>query len=187
MKSDCDNLDAYLANDLPAGAATHFVQHLNECSACHEAVAQQRWIDNLLHSNEFASIEPLPAGLRETLRRSNTKSRQTTHLIACGLAAAATIAIVAVGWTLKLNRQAAVFRASTATQTTAQVNPLNPNSSNSASRRATFVSNGDTIAVPLESGDDEVTIVQLYPTTETERRTRRELALQFIYSESNGG
>jgi hypothetical protein len=60
-------------------------------------------------------------------------------------------------------------------------------SSHAATPHATFVSNGDTIAVTLESADDNVTIVQLYPTTETVRRARNAYALDLLYSESDGG
>jgi hypothetical protein len=103
--------------------------------------------------------------------------------MACGLAAAATLFMVAVTWPLKDtdptsdSRQPATHHVASITPTANKPTPL----------RAAFVSNGDTIAVPIESADEDVTIVQLYPTTETVRRTRNELALELLYPESDGG
>jgi predicted anti-sigma-YlaC factor YlaD len=186
MTGECDMLDAYLSGDLPADAAKLFTQHLKQCESCREAVEQQHWIENQLRSNVVASLEPVPPDLCNTLRKSITQRRQTAHRIACGLAAAATLAIVAVGWTLQSNHLD---------------NSRNPNKNragdhvasssnethNASPFRATFVSNGDAIAVPLESADDNVTIVQLYPTTETVRRTRNELTLELLFPEFDGG
>jgi len=190
VKPECNNLDAYLADDLPADAATRFAQHLGDCEMCREAIDEQRWIDGLLHSDLRASLEPTPAALRETLHTSIARRRRTSRYIACGFATAATLAIVALGWTLKLNRQANDARVQGANDIASHDNSLNPTLNqtlaNDASPRATFVSSGDAIVVPLESEGD-VTIVQLYPTIQTERRMRLELALQFTNLESNGG
>jgi hypothetical protein len=57
----------------------------------------------------------------------------------------------------------------------------------SKSPGAAFVANGDAIAVPLASEDPAVTVVQLYPTTTTERRWRRELSLYAGSSGQDGG
>jgi anti-sigma factor RsiW len=187
MIHECENLDAYLAKELPAGAAAHFARHLDECEPCRHALDQQRWIDRLLASSEIESLEPAPPELRDALRTSIGHRRRAAQLFACSLAAAAAVAIVAAGWTLMLNRQAMHVAGPTTGHIAKTDVSESLESSHSTAPHATFVSNGDTIAVPLESTDDEVTIVQLYPTTETERRTRRELALQLIYSESNGG
>lgn len=187
MKNDCHNLDAYLGDDLSAGDAARFNEHLVHCGACRDAVDEQRWIDQILRSSEIAHIEPAPAALHETFLTSVARRRQKTRLIARSLAAAAAVAIVAAGWTLKLNRQAMLVREPAAGNVASYADLTNPDSNNVAPTRATFVSNGDTIAVPLESADDNVTIVQLYPTTEAERQMRRELALQLIDSETNGG
>jgi hypothetical protein len=180
MTSECEKLDAYLADDLSADAAIRFTNHLNQCATCRDAVDEQRWIDQVLRSHELAIIEPAPPALHETFRISIARRRQRTRLIACGLATAAATIAVAMGWTLKLNGPAIATRREAPSQITTHAGPAMP-------PRATFVSNGDTIAVPLECADENVTIVQLYPTTETERRMRRELALQILFSESNGG
>jgi hypothetical protein len=42
---------------------------------------------------------------------------------------------------------------------------------------ATFVSTSDAIAIPLESPADNVTVVQVYPTIDTERRWQLETTL----------
>ena len=51
----------------------------------------------------------------------------------------------------------------------------------------TFVSDENTITVPLTSTASDVTVVQVYPTLETERRWHRELVLQSTQRKSNGG
>jgi anti-sigma factor RsiW len=187
MTNECDNLDAYLAEDLPAEEAAQFARHLDQCEPCRNAIDQQRWIDKLLTSNEIASLEPAPPVLRHALRTSLGRRRRAVQLIACGLAAAAAIVIVAAGWTLKLHRQPTNVAGPTTGPIAKTDVSETSESSHSVAPHATFVSNGDTIAVPLDSADDNVTIVQLYPTTETARRTRLKLILQLTDSDSNGG
>jgi hypothetical protein len=51
----------------------------------------------------------------------------------------------------------------------------------------TFVSDENTITVPLTSTASDVAVVQVYPTLETERRWHRELVLQSTQRKSNGG
>jgi hypothetical protein len=181
MTSECDNLDAYLAEDLPPAARAQFALHLTECEPCRENIAQQRWIDNLLCSDERASLEPVPLFRRETFLAPTTPRRQSTRVVACGLAAVASVCIVAVGLALKQTGPVPQSRQP------ATSNVASRSTTNAATPRATFVSNGDTIAVPLESPDDNVTIVQLFPTTVTERQTRLELVLQLSDSQSDGG
>lgn len=152
MKLECDHLDNYLADDLPADAATRFSQHLDHCEACREAVDEQRWINGLLRSDLRASLEPTPTALRETLYTTIARRRQNARLIACGLATAVTVAIVALGWTLHLNRQADGPPAQEFAQAAA------------APPRATFAGGPDFIVVPIESKSPNVTVVRVYPT-----------------------
>jgi hypothetical protein len=183
MTNECEKLDAYLADNLAATEKSRFAEHLDQCESCRQTVGQQHWIDNLLRSNVRASLEPIPNALYETLPAPRAPRRHSARLIACGLATAAAVSLVAGSLTLMQSRHTR--------------DSLEPLTNRIASQgvpepiaeppRATFVSNGDAIVIPLASSDDDVTIVQLYPTTETERRMRREMALQTIFSESNGG
>jgi hypothetical protein len=191
VQSECDNLDAFLTDDLPADVASQFSAHLLQCDGCREATRQQAWINRVLQSDLSATLEPAPDTLHETIRTSIARHRQTARLAACGLAAAAAaIVIVAIGWTVKLNRQStevAIHGTNIAGDDTIdESNAVDPPPNGSPSPRATFVSNGDAIVVPVESPADNVSVVQLYPTTETERRWRRELAMQSNIT-SNGG
>jgi anti-sigma factor RsiW len=192
VKRDCDNLDAFLADELAADASTQFAQHLEVCDDCREAVGEQRWIDGLLRSGTHESDESVPQSLYESLRHSTVRRRHSVRLIACGLAAIAAAIAVAAGWTLTPNRQADGIAANNNDAASEQHVIVESNIHAAAAidaqkPQATFVSSDDTIAVPIESTDDDVTVVQLYPTTQTERRWRRELALQITHSESNGG
>jgi len=91
---------------------------------------------------------------------------------ACGLAAAAAL-LVAAGW-LERNRQA-VEPLKSAESSIAVAEAVH--APTSAQPTATFVSTSDTIVMPLESPSTDVTIVQVYPTTDTERRWRLEATL----------
>jgi putative zinc finger protein len=187
---ECDNLDAFLLGELSPRDVERFDLHVRACEECREAIEQQRWIDNLLCSDAAAEAEQAPLALRDSLRALPIRRGRNVSLIACGMAAAAAL-LIAVGWTALRSGPTDNVQDQAANVT---VNPeISPAvvtpavAKDSIRPRATFVSGGDTIAVPMESADDDVTIVQLYPTTQTERRLQRELALQVTLLDSNGG
>lgn len=90
----------------------------------------------------------------------------------CGLAAAATL-LIALGLR-QLNRQANGPLKSEE-PSVAVTEPAH--APTAAQPSATFVSTSDAIVVPLESSSTDVTIVQVYPTTDTERHWRLEAVL----------
>jgi hypothetical protein len=113
-----------------------------------------------------------------------TRRRQNSRLLAGSLAAVALL-LIAASWAVRhTSQQTAGVKVSIA----ATDHKTSPTIAGPASvaNRATFVSNGDSIAVPIESASAEVTIVQVYPTTDTELRWRREFMLSSTF-ESNGG
>ena len=57
MNSKCNNLDAYLRDDLSVDERAAFESHLEECDACREAMDQQQWIDGLLQSPTRIQLE----------------------------------------------------------------------------------------------------------------------------------
>lgn len=197
MKPECDNLDAYLAQDLPDGAVARFEQHLDLCEACREALEEQSWIDGLLQSQTRVTLEPLPASLYESLHTRTAGRRQSVGVaqyVGYGLAVAAVLAIIAAGWTLVAPRPSNEPSAPPMANVPPTDPPPAPPTIRTASPAvktspfpAAFVSSEDSIAVPLESADDEVTIVQVFPTTDAEQELRLKLALQMIESEPNGG
>jgi hypothetical protein len=150
---------------------------------------QQRWIDDLLRAgaNELSQLPP--DTLRESVRSAVTRERRRAELTVCSLAAAACLAIV-TGWTVLHAPQHpatidAMDQRMAALTTPSKSRPIS--TSQVTTKQATFVSNSDAIAIPLESSSPDVTIVQLYPTTDTEQRWRRELIVSSISGESNGG
>lgn len=167
---DCNKLDAYLADDLSVDDALRFESHVEECGACHQAVDEQHWVDSLLESPLRTQLERTPA----TLLVRSSLSRRRRHLwpSACGLAAAAVL-VIAIGW-LDLDRQAKLPPVSQP-QELAVAEAVQK--ATRVESQATFVATTDAIAVPLESPSADVTIVQVYPTTDTERRWRLEAAL----------
>ena len=180
--SDCIKLDAYLADDLLGDAALHFESHLEECDACREAIDEQNWVDGLLQSPARTQLERAPAEILDSFRSSLSQHRRRVCQAACGLAAAAVL-IIAVGW-LELNRQARLPTISKALDV-AVAETVHATSSNRP--QATFVASTDAIAVSLESPSTDVTIVQVYPTTDTERRWRLEQSLLSASTKPNGG
>ena len=175
--SDCNKLDAYLADDLPVDEALRFESHFEECGACREAIDEQNWVDRLLQSPVR-----IPATILDSFHPSLSHRRRRVWQAACGLAAAAVL-IIAVGW-LELNRQARLPSISkvqdvAVAETVQATAPSKP--------QATFVSSTDAIAVSLESPSADVTIVQVYPTTDTERRWRLEQSLLSASTKPNGG
>ena len=170
--SNCQNLDAYLSNDLSTAERASFDSHLSVCPACLEAVDQQRWIDDLLQSSERIQLERPSAAILDSLRVSVAPRRRRVLQAACGLAAAASL-LFAVAL-LKLNRQA-MERLESTENSIAVAQPAHAQTS--AEPQATFVSTADAIVVPVDSTSADVTIVQIYPTTDSERRARLEAAL----------
>lgn len=169
---NCENLDAYLSHDLPGDNRPIFESHLEDCPACRDAVDQQQWIDSILLSPARIQLERPTVTLLDPLRRSFAKRRRHILQASCGLAAAATL-LIAIGL-LERSRQANGTSKSAETSL-AVIEPSR--APTPAQPAATFVSTSDTIVVPLESSSTDVTIVQVYPTTDTERRWRLEATL----------
>jgi anti-sigma factor RsiW len=180
--SDCEKLDAYLAGDLSDSEFIHFESHVEECTACREAIDEHQWIENLLQSPARIQLERPPTIIVDSVHLSVAHRRRRVLQAACGLAAAAVL-LIAVGW-LGLNRQS-TRRVISKIQDVAVAEPVHAPAPTQP--QATFVTTSDAIAVPLESSSADVSIVQVYPTTETERRLRLELTLTSTSSKSNGG
>jgi hypothetical protein len=178
---DCNKLDAYLADDLSVDDILRFESHLEECSACSEAIDKQHWIDSLLQSPVRIQLERTPATILDSLHSSLSQRRRVWQA-ACGLAAAGVLIFV-LGW-LELNRQAKLpSNPEVQDVTVAEAVPT----AIPITSRAMFVATTDAIVVPLESPSADVTIVQVYPTTDTERRRRFEQSLLSALTTPNGG
>jgi predicted anti-sigma-YlaC factor YlaD len=172
LDSNCNHLDAFLSNDLSDDNRAVFESHLEECPTCHDAMDQQQWIDGLLNSPARVQLERPSATILDSFHVSPTKRQRRIAQAACGLAMAATLLIVLSAW--QLNQQAigpsVVEQHSVAT--TPPTTTLTP-----AQSLTTFVPTSDSIVVPLESPSADVTVMQVYPTTDAERRWRLEATL----------
>jgi anti-sigma factor RsiW len=158
MSSDCDNLDAYLDDDLSGDEAARFLVHLDQCEECREAIEQQGWIDGLLHAPERMQLESPPAALALSIRSSLNIRHRNSRLLACSLAAAAAL-IVAAGWTLLLNRQAdrgARIEVATKARTASDEAVVSKHG------ESTVVGGPDLIVVPVASRHPDVTVVQVF-------------------------
>ena len=183
MNQECDNLDGYLDGELTPGEGARFAAHLTDCPACREAVDEQQWIDGLLRAPAIAQLESPPAALVESFRGAIARRLQISRL-AIGAAAAAVL-IVAVGWMVKLNRQADGGRE----WRVAVSNDVLPVFDEPT---ATFVGGPDVIVVPVESGHADVTIVRVYPVFEPDYSAQASLDQitsgdEFSWPDLNGG
>jgi anti-sigma factor RsiW len=178
---NCHQLDAYLSGDLSAEDDARFVAHLDRCPNCREDVDQQHWIDGLLQSPVGIQFERAPAKILESLHESQTRHRRGVLFTACGLAAAAAL-VIALNPIITRTREAPA--PPTATNDVASTHAPHPPA---AIEHATFVSTSESIAIPLESPAADVTVVQVYPTTDTERRWQLELVLPGGVKDTNGG
>jgi anti-sigma factor RsiW len=179
---DCNNLDAYLADDLSVDDALRFESHLEQCGACREAIDEQHWVDSLLQSNLRIQLERTPATFLDSFRSSQSHRRRHIWRAACGLTAAA-VFLIAFGWIALHDHM--VHSKRSATQNVAVVETVNVPAN--VEPQATFVATTDAIVVPLESPSADVTVVQIYPTTDTERRRRFEHSLLSASTIPNGG
>jgi anti-sigma factor RsiW len=82
----CRRLDAYIDGELSREIRGLFVAHLDQCSACREAIDQQRWIDSVLTSAAAAELESAPP-LREMRRRRPSRRRWLPLAAAAAVAA----------------------------------------------------------------------------------------------------
>jgi anti-sigma factor RsiW len=183
MIEQCGNLDAYLADDLPVDVAERFVSHLPHCEECRAAVDQQRWIDGLLQSAVREELEQIPCQLLDSLRVEIREPRQRSRrAYAYWAVAAAAIVGVALGWiNLQHTRTAAPRSVHVAQDSDA---PRSFGASRPKARpAATFSNYGQAIAVELESPAENVSVVQLYPTTAAER----ESLVHVTIASANGG
>jgi predicted anti-sigma-YlaC factor YlaD len=179
--NECRQLDGYLDGELKAEERLAFEKHLSQCAECREAVEQQVWIDDLLQSSDAAEEESLSVSAGVAARKAILSARRRTHVRRSLIAAtaAACIAVIALHYVAApphaapgdargSKHQAIVQRDTIRQQSWARQNMTN------SEPEATFVTDGAAIAVPLASGDAQVSIVQLYPTTTTQRRWQRE-------------
>lgn len=160
-----------------------------------DAADLQQWIDGLLRSSDAAELEAAPQAIHfvASAAINERRRRQRRRRSLVGVAAAAAIAAIAM-WSPTTNPPVAKTVApgsAGGSNDQATIHPAatpgqRPGLQN-VPQIARFETNGETIAVPLASDDPQVSIVQLYPTTTTERRWRRELAMQSVVAEPNGG
>jgi anti-sigma factor RsiW len=180
----CSLVDDYLVGELSGDAAVRFERHLEQCAECRAAIDEQRWIDGLLQSPEASALEVAPVGLAGSdfgqavhFRRRKIARRSVAAAAAASLAAVALWRFVgqaqheklaeAPGFTQGANEFASASRAVTSRQSREPAEDKNA---------ATFISTDDAIAVSLPSSDSDVSIVQLYPTTDVQRREQRQLS-----------
>lgn len=161
--NDCENLDAYLADELPACAAQRFAAHVESCEICRESVHQQQWIDGLLRAPALAELELPAREFTNSLKSTLAQSRQRAGLVACVFAAAAAL-LITLGWAVSVLRNADVALEQSSGHGNQDANIAAPATNIVAAPRATVIGDANTFVVPVESPLPNVTIVRIYPT-----------------------
>jgi anti-sigma factor RsiW len=200
----CERLDAFLDGELSDADAPRFEVHASQCDECRDAAAQQRWLDAALRSDEIAGRTAPARMLAETANaiRFARRKQRLRRMLAGGLAAAASVALVAA-WQL---REPHAAPGSAGGSVTMPVDVVQRDATPWRSRRleeashargeeiatatksvATFTAGGSGIAIPVASESPDVTIVQFYSTTEADRRLQRQRELEAKYRELIGG
>src|SRR2546423_15692546 len=87
--SDCEKLDVYLAGDLSGGEVVRYESHVEECTACREAVDEQQWVEELLQSPARIQIECPPATILDSFHLSVAPRRRRVMQAAFSVAGAA--------------------------------------------------------------------------------------------------
>jgi hypothetical protein len=160
-----------------------FVAHLKACPACREAVDEQRWIDELLRSDEAAKLEAAPN--RSTIGiRFRSRRRWLVAAAAAAVFVAATFA-VATRKPKTVTREPALASVPSPAPAAPELETPLPGADRAPA--AAFVSAGSSIAIPVVSDDPQITVVQLYPTVTAQRRWARETALRSEAISPHGG
>ena len=209
----CELLDAFLDGELNAAEMASFEAHLSECADCRESVRQQRWIDGALRAHEVTAQTAPSTVLMATAEAITDvrRQQQRRRMLTTSLAAAASVALLAAWqngffddgqWrvsssgSLPLAGRAGEGEAPWYTLPSPLPNPPHQGEGTSGSSvnrssdpklAATFTAGGSGIAIPVASDSPDVTIVQFYSTTETDRRLQRQRELEAKYRELIGG
>jgi anti-sigma factor RsiW len=157
VNCDCHYLEDYLDGELAPGESARFAAHLDQCPTCREVVDEQQWIDGLLRAPASAQLETPSTALLESFRGAVARRLQFPRW-AVGVAAAAAVLLVAVGWIVTLTRHADGVGAAAIPDVAAIERD------DEVLRGATFVGGPDVIVVPVASPHPEVTIVRIFPT-----------------------
>ena len=97
--SQCDNLDLYLAGELPPQARVDFEAHCRQCDDCAGELERESQLDRMI-SAAAAQPDPYPPQLTERVRVYVELRNRRRSIYRCVLAAAAVIVVGVILWSL---------------------------------------------------------------------------------------
>lgn len=159
----CEHLDGYLGGWLDPNESTVFEAHLADCSACRDAIAESRWIDNLVR-NATNQLTNAPDGLVERIKRANRKLVVRRRLKWSLVSVSAAAIVLTVSMWPATNRPAApgppgpLAAQDTPTPTVVEATAARP------LVRVTFQPRSSVIALPVETKNVNVSVFWVYPT-----------------------
>ncbi len=155
---ECEQLEAYLADELNDTTAADFLAHLEVCASCRAEADQQAWLDQLLHDAGTITTAA-PDVLWEVEDQISHARRKQRRMYGMSTLLAAASLLLAVG----LRRDPGPTPAP----------KFEANRQSPAAPVATFTGAEDVIVIQHESPYPNVTIVQVYPTVDASRRRER--------------
>jgi anti-sigma factor RsiW len=173
----CHQLDDYLLDELPDQQRERFAQHLRECETCRSISEQQAMIEEQLKSASRAV--PVPSGLSSRARQHIERDRRRRVMLSA-VCVAGVAGIVVSLWFLSGNidrRTDPALRRTivneTPEPTPAQEDSLPEETAAQDPEPAVQISFPDNVlAVPVESGDPTITLIQVYPVAKTDSETQ---------------
>lgn len=167
----CEQLDLYLLDELADDERETFERHFTGCEACRTTAQRQTHLDGLLKA--AAESVACPPGLARRVRTEVARVQKPSRKRAAVLAIVAASIVVGLAGRLLIepsrrpNPQPEVQVA-----TNGAVRPAErPVAAPSPRARVEFPRS--VMAVPVESGDPDVTLIQVYFVVETSENLRR--------------
>ena len=170
----CDNLDAYLLQELEGDSLLSFRQHLTQCETCRESLQQQADLDRLLQLNaDRLAAATRVTDLAERVESRIVRHRRRSRTIGIVTVLVPTVVCAILFWSRPENTNRSSPQQKSLVQTEAEQTPIEniPEESVLPSVRTEVQADppqvqvsGDVVALEIESGDPTITIIQIYPT-----------------------
>jgi len=176
----CRQLDDYLLDGLPDGQRAGFEQHLRECETCRSIAEQQAMVDELLRSASRSL--PVPAGLPVRVRKRIDRVRRRRATLSAACVAGAASCVLTFWYFVRdkaqqddpvLPRMMAEEESEQPPRGRQEIETPPEEIVKQDPEPAVQISFSDNVlAVPVESGDPTITLIQVYPVAKTRSETQ---------------
>ncbi len=162
LESSCEQLEAFLADDMPAAERSAFEAHLGHCTSCTEAVYSEARLHDLMAEAAGRTLIDRTALVRGIERRIHRARRTRSALWGSGVLAIVTVAVaLPLAWRSVFQPTPTAITKQTQTpddDDTARIKKV----SDEPIVRITPQNTKDTLIVGMPSTNPDVTIVWVY-------------------------